>query len=179
METKEINSILHLSDSTITDRFLRQGVLIFHRARNPICAWSYNVLRANYYDKRMLEDAYCAVVCDNWKGLHFIPETDILAIDTDGTVLLRNFKVSVQKDENGFIHIYEPTINFYNLVKAYPIKQNAEAYAYFVAEDYKKLNSHIRSAVEKKLIEKPKDFSSKTGLKSMPIFQSTQQSQPT
>ena len=179
MKTKEINNILHLSDSTITDCFLKQGILIFYKKRNPIALWSNSILRANYYDRKMLEDAICSVVCDNWKGFHFSPESDILAIDIDGNVLLKNFDVSVQKDKYGFIHIYEPQTNNYNLVKTYPLKQKPESYIYFIANDLSKLNSRIKSAVEKKLIEKPKDFSLRTGLKIMPIFQTSEQSEPT
>ena len=177
METKEVHNSLYGSGD-LADAFFKQGILIFRRKRNNICAWTHDVLRSDYLSRRVFEDAFSSILCDNWKGHFFSSDTDIIAIDSDGTVLLRNVDARIKKDDNGFIHIYEPKTNFYNIVKSYEIKNSPNQMFYFVSSDLKKLNSQIKNAVEKKIIAKPKDYSSRLGLKNLPLFPVSDQPQP-
>ena len=175
MKTNEVNQTLFLQDELLSRSFLSSGALLFFKPKSPIGIWNYMTLDGSYQDKKVLEDALSAVACDKWKGHYFSPGTKLLLLDSDGNIMLRNCEVSVKKDENNFIHIYEPKTNFYLFVKAFPIKDCPEKVIFVVTEDVSKLNKRIASLVSKKLINKPSDFSLKTGLKKLPIFQTPEQ----
>lgn len=172
MEICDINRSLFLSEAEHLNCYLREGVLLFYKPKSPISVWNSIILGPKYQDRAIFEDAFSAVACNNWKSHYFTPESKILAIDSDGEILLRNCEVSVKKDESNFIHIYEPKSNFYNIVRAFPLKDDPTKMVYITSSDVSKLNGRIRSLISKKQISKPKDFSMRTGLRTLPTFPS-------
>ena len=152
---------------------LDDGVLIFYRVRNNICAWNYDVLRNNFYDASVLDSAFNGIFCDRWEGVFYNP-TDILVIDSDGNVLLKNFDAEVIKDSNGFIHINEKSTSLKSLVKTFGCREFPQTTAYFVASGLKDLNYRIKDAIQKKIINRPSGFNMRSGLKEKPVFDEKQ-----
>lgn len=161
------------NSSGINKTCLEDGVLIFFRVRNNICVWNYSVLRNDFYDVSVLESAFNGVFCDKWEGVFYVP-TDIVVIDGDGNILLKNFEAEVVKDTNGFIHISEKSSALKSLVKPFVYKNAPQKTAYFVASEFKELNYKIKEAVRKKIIDKPSGFNMRNGLKEKPIFDENQ-----
>lgn len=171
MKVCDINRSLFLSESDHLNVFLRQSVLLFYKPKSPISTWNSIILGCDYHDRAVFEDALSAVACDKWKGHYFSPDSKILAIDADGEILLRNCEVSVKRDDSNFVHVYEPETNFYSIVRSFPLKNDPTRVVYISTENVSKLNSKIFNLVSKKIIDKPKDFSMRNGLKSLPTFQ--------
>jgi hypothetical protein len=174
MDFIKIDKMFFDSDSSaIKKTYLSDGILIFSRVRNNICAWNYNSLRDNFYDASVLESAFNGVFCDKWEGAFYNP-SDILVIDSDGNVLLKNFNAEVVKDLNGFIHISEKSTSLKSLVKAFSCREFPQKTIYFVASEFKDLNYRIKDAVQKKIINRPSGFNMRSGLKEKPIFDEKQ-----
>lgn len=175
MEKFEINRTLFMPESQGLNAYLEKGVLLFYKPKSPISTWNHIILGHKHQDRLIFEDAFSAVSCDKWKGHYFSPNSDILAIDSDGDILLRNCEVSVKKDDSGFIHVYEPKTNFYSIVRAFPLKESPHKFVYVITEDVSKLNGRISSLVSKKIINKPSFFSLQKGLRTLPVFQTPEQ----
>ncbi len=171
MKIKDINPILNTSNGM---KFLSSGALVFYKPKKSD-SWSSLNLSNNYQDQRLLEDAFSSVASEHWKGHYFSSGSEILVLDASGNVMLRNCEVSVKKDSNNFVHVYEPKTHFYRIVKAFPIKAYPGKVGFVACEDVQAMNRKISSLISKKLIDKPDDFSLKTGLKKLPIFQEPEQ----
>lgn len=175
MKINDVNRTLFLPDELQSRAFLNSGALLFFKPKSPISIWNYMTLCGNHQDENVLEDAISAVAFNKWNNRYFSPGTDILLIDSDGNIMLRNCEINVTKDENNFIHIHEPKTHFYMIARAFPLKGHPEKVTFVVTQDISKLNGRISSLVSKKYIDKPVDFSRRTGFKNLPVFQQSEQ----